>query len=655
MLATSRFLLWLPKPEYAEAPAAERRWRSAAGRAGLEPLAWGPLRLAVADPVHRNPARPPATAVLDAFPLRVPHLPTTQGAVDADWAEAHAQVFNLLRWDGRQLTLESDAVGLKPAYWAETAEGWLFGSTITDILVCEPSLAQPLDPIAVQFLFIGRATWEDRTLHQRVKRLASGAVYRWTLEGGLAVSRERRWALPEADPDMTFKSFSREMDAQASRLMDGMLAGNPEPLALSLSGGYDSRLLAAMTVERGHRPLSITFGAKHTREARAAAEIARLLGLPHRALPYRDDIILGQLDRLTGWLEGCCDLSTGQMSAVADFHLPPVRMIQGFAGDLIAGSFASRIRAGDDASHEAMARSILRHYRPTGPDLERLLGTPLDEAALVASIRADLGDDSAPVPAFWRWGWENHVRRYTAGILCASQPWADLLMPYYDREYVAFWSRVPVEGLVDRNWFKRWFAGRFPELGQVPHPEHHALIARQQPARALEWGEQRLFNMAARLFGSGGVEQFLRAIGRSSYIYDGPNLTSRRHQARLFEKLEEFRPALGRQLGVSLPPGFAKALPDRRGRTTQTARLLLALAAYAAHLQDALGAPGPQTLESRSGRADETGPLPASAPAASPAASPAAEAANPAAPQAAEALRTGAMPAAASPSSAQRA
>lgn len=599
MLATSRFLLWLPKTGQADSPAAERRWRSAAEHAGLEPLAWGPLRLAVASPVHRNPAQPPVTTVIDAFPLRVPHLPAPSAPVDAaqmdaSWAETHAQVFNLLRWDGRQLTLESDAVGLKPAYWAETADGWLFSSTITDILACEPALAQPLDPIAVQFLFIGRATWEDRTLHQRVKRLASGAVYRWTHEGGLAVSRERRWVLPEADPSMTFETFCREMDAQVNRLIDGMLAANPEPLALSLSGGYDSRLLAAMTVERGHRPLSITFGASYTREARAAAEIARLLGLPHRSTPYRDDIILGQLDRLTGWLEGCCDLSTGQMSAVADFHLPPVRMIQGFAGDLIAGSFAARVKAGDDTSHEAMARSILRYYLPTGPDLGRLLGISMDEQALVASIRAQLGDDCSPVPAFWRWGWEDHVRRYTAGILCASQPWADLLMPYYDRDYVAFWSRVPMAGLEDRKWFKRWFAGRFPQLGQVPHPEHHALIAQQQPARALEWVEQRLFNTAARIFGSNRVDQAMRAIGRSTYIYDGPNLTSRQHQARLFERLEAFRPALRQQLGLSLPPDYTHALPDRRGRTTQSARLLLTLGAYADHLQRALANPGAQ-------------------------------------------------------------
>lgn len=593
MLATSRFLLWLPKPGQADSPAAERRWRSAVEREGLEPLAWGPLRLAVASPVHRNPAQPPVTAVIDAFPLRVPHLPATGDPVDASWAEDHAQIFNMLHWDGRQFMLESDAVGLKPAYWAETADGWLFSSTITDILICEPTLAQPLDSLAVQFLFIGRATWEDRTLHERVKRLASGAVYRWTPEDGLSVSRERRWVLPEADPGMTFPAFCREMDTQMNRLMDGMLASNPEPLALSLSGGYDSRLLAAMTVERGHRPLSITFGAPHTREARAAAEIARLLGLPHRAAPYRDDIILGQLDRLTGWLEGCCDLSTGQMSAVADFHLPPVRMIQGFAGDLIAGSFASRVKAGDDTSHEAMARSILRHYLPTGPDLGRLLGLPMDEEAMAASIRADLGNDSAPVPAFWRWGWEDHVRRYTAGILSASQPWEDLLMPYYDRDYVAFWSRVPVEGLVDRNWFKRWFADRFPQLGQVPHPESPALISQTQPARTLEWLEQRAFNTAARLFGSSRVDQFMRSIGRSSYIYDGPNLTSRRHQTRLFERLEAFRPALRQQLGLSLPVNFANALADQRGRTSQSARLLLTLGAYADHLQRALASPSP--------------------------------------------------------------
>lgn len=588
MLATSRFLLWLPKPGHINSPEAEKRWRDAAGSAGLETLAWGPLRLAVANPVHRDPAHAAVTSVIDAFPLRIPHLPTPSGPVDADWAERHAQVFNLLRWQGGQFTLESDAIGLKPAYIAEVESGWLISSTITDILVYEPTLAQPLDPIAIQFLFIGRAVWEDRTLHERVKRLACGAVYRWTPDSGLSVSRERRWVLPESDPSMTFEAFSHEMDRQMNRLMDELLADTPEPLSLSLSGGYDSRLLAAMAVERGHRPLAITFGANFTREARAAAEIARVLGLPHRSLPYRDDIILGQLDRLTEQLEGCTDLSTGQMSALADFHLPPMRMIQGFAGDLIAGSFAGRIKAGDDISHDAMARSILRYYLPTGPDLGRLLGIRMDEDALAASIRADLGNDCAPLPAFWRWGWEGHARRYTTGILLTSQPWADLLMPYYDRDYVTFWARVPMAGLDARKWFKQWFANRYPDLGRVPHPEHHDIIAQQYPARAVEWVQQRLYNATARVVGGYRIARVMRAVGRSSYIYDGPNLTSRRHQVRVAERLEALRPALQQQLGLSLSPHYAQALPDQRGRTTQSARLLLTLGAYAEHLQRAL-------------------------------------------------------------------
>lgn len=591
MLTTSRFLLWLPKPGHADSPAAERRWRIAAERAGLETLAWRPLRMAVANPVHRTPARPPVTTVLDAFPQRLTYLPTPAGPVDAAWAERHAHVFNLLHWDGRQLTLESDPVSLKPVYLAENDTGWFISSTITDILVCDPSLAHPLDTIAIQFLFVGRAVWEDRTLHQKVKRLLTGGVYRWTPEGGLTVSRERRWQLPDEDPSMTFEAFSREMDRQINRLMDGLLADASEPLALSLSGGYDSRLLGAMAVERGFRPLAITFGANFTREARAAAEVARLLGLPHRAQAYRDDLILGRRELLTAWFEGCYDLSTGQMSAIADFNLPPLRMIQGFAGDRIAGSFAVRIQEGDDASLDAMSVSILRHYRPTGPDLERMIGIPLNDEEMIGSIRAFLGNDCKPLTAFWRWSGENHSRRYTSGILLASQLWADLLTPYYDRDYLYFWSSVPLEGLRHRAWFKRWFANRFPDLARVPHPEHHGLISQRQPARALEWMEQRLVNTAARIFGRRRIDEALRAIGRSPYIYDGPNLTSRRHQAQVAELLEAYRPALQQQLGLTLAPDYARGLPDQRGRTTQSARLLLTLAAYADHLQRALSDP----------------------------------------------------------------
>ncbi|MCH8683959.1 hypothetical protein [Pedomonas mirosovicensis] len=592
MIATSRFLLWLPRPGSPADPASLRRWQETAGRAGLTAVNWGPLRLGVGPGPSPRPAETAAPqTVLDAYPLRLPHLPAASGPIDARWAEEHAQIFTLLGWDGRQLTLQSDAVGLKPVYWAETADGWLFASTITDILLCEPALAQPIDPLALQFLFIGRAVWEDRTLHQRVKRLKSGAVYRWTADAGLTITRERRWQLPEPEPKMRWDAFCARMDGEIGRLMDHTLGNKPEPLALSLSGGYDSRLLAAQVVARGLKPLSLTFGAGHTREARAAAEIARLLGLPHRAAPYRDDIILGHLNRLTGWFEGCSDLSLGQAAAIEDFHLPPVRMVQGFAGDLIAGSFAARLKGGDDISLDALSHAIVRYYFPTAPDLARVIGIPFDHDAMEASVRAELGDDSPCIPAFWRWAWEDHVRRYTAGVLLATQPWADLLLPYYDRDYVTFWARVPLEGQRDRIWFKRWFAERHPTLARVPHPEAlEHMISQTQPARAFEWTGRQCYKVAERLLGTRRLNEAMRAIGRSTYIYDGPNLTSRWHQRQLFERLEQFRPALQQQLGIHLKPDFASGLPDRRGRTTQPARLLLTLGAYADHLQRALAA-----------------------------------------------------------------
>jgi len=96
--------------------------------------------------------------------------------------------------------------------------------------------------------------------------------------------------------------------------------------------------------------------------------------------------------------------------------------------------------------------------------------------------------------------------------------------------------------------------------------------------------------VAERLLGTRRLNETMRAIGRSTYIYDGPNLTSRWHQRQLFERLEQFRPALQQQLGIHLKPDFASGLPDRRGRTTQPARLLLTLGAYADHLQRALAA-----------------------------------------------------------------
>lgn len=170
----------------------------------------------------------------------------------ADCVRELQGMFGFAIWDAPhgRLFLARDRVGIKPVYYTETKEGFLFASELKSILTI-PGVGRALNPAAIRtFLAFNYLPGED-TLFASIHKLLPG--HSITVENGVATTT-RWWDLDFSGPRYsgTFDEACDELHGLiGSAVRDHMIAD--VPVGVLLSGGVDSSAVLAFAVEAGGR------------------------------------------------------------------------------------------------------------------------------------------------------------------------------------------------------------------------------------------------------------------------------------------------------------------------------------------------------------------------------------------------------------------
>lgn len=197
-------------------------------------------------------------------------------------------MFAFAIWDENRgrLLLARDRLGLKPLYYADTPQGFLFASEIKALLatgLIRPSLNEACLP---EFLNYGRVL-PPRTLFAGISKLEPGHILEYQAGGVVAPARYwdvfdgvRREAMPGPESDALVAELSRSLQESVSlRLMSDV------PVGVFLSAGVDSSTIAAMVAATERVPLktfTVGFEGSHVHnEVEEARGIAQLLKAEH--------------------------------------------------------------------------------------------------------------------------------------------------------------------------------------------------------------------------------------------------------------------------------------------------------------------------------------------------------------------------------------
>src|SRR6266540_1513857 len=221
-------------------------------------------------------------------------------------------MFAFALWDRatRTLYLVRDRLGIKPLYYAATAERVLFASELKAFRAA-PGWQPTIDDDAVAGFLRHAYIGQPRTIYREASKLPPGHIL--TLRQGTAAVPKCFWDLrgiaiagqARNDPAPDANEAVEQLDAllrDSVRLR--MIAD--VPLGAFLSGGIDSSTVVALMQAQSTRPVrtfSIGFREFGYDEARSAKAVAAHLGTDHTEFYVEPRHALDVIPRLPDWFD----------------------------------------------------------------------------------------------------------------------------------------------------------------------------------------------------------------------------------------------------------------------------------------------------------------------------------------------------------------
>lgn len=160
--------------------------------------------------------------------------------------------FAIWERESGKLVLARDRLGIKPLYYAETAEGFRFASTLQALLAFEGTDTS-IDAEALHYYLMFHAVPEPLTILSGIKKLQPGTIM--TVHPNGHIEQRGYWSFRnrpiEGRDEEEWLAATKEAMMTATRRQ--LLAD--VPLGILLSGGLDSSLIVALAAEAGHEQL----------------------------------------------------------------------------------------------------------------------------------------------------------------------------------------------------------------------------------------------------------------------------------------------------------------------------------------------------------------------------------------------------------------
>ncbi len=253
-------------------------------------------------------------------------------------------MFAFAIWDGprQELFLARDRLGIKPLYYAATAEGVLFGSELK-ALVQSPWLTPRLDRRALTAYLQYGYVPDPLSILEGVAKVPPGHTLR-VRSGRPAVPR-RYWEptdqfmkprMPTSEERASAELWERLQDAVRYHMVSDV------PVGAFLSGGVDSTAVVSIMARASRRPIktfSVGFREDRYNELPYARQVAEACGTEHHELLVEPSDLKVLEELLAGFDEPFADSSaipTFLVSRLARQHVKVV--LSGDGGDeLFAG------------------------------------------------------------------------------------------------------------------------------------------------------------------------------------------------------------------------------------------------------------------------------------------------------------------------------
>lgn len=449
-----------------------------------------------------------------------------EGTEPTSWSDAAEQrlAAGLQVADG-QAVLHTDALGMHDVYYRRHGRALYFSVRIHPLLdISDESLHTDWSTWAN--VFAVTAPLSRGTPFQEIRRVAAASGWSARPDGLDEVRFEPTWLCVTPDPETT-------PSEAVETIMDSVVTRRGRA-AITLSGGWDSRMLAVLTRERKRRVVAWTTSNDDGRDndLEFARQVADTLRLRHNVFVPGEEAWLEEhatVRRRTGfqtihhvWI----------MPLYRKLHTRSEQFIDGLAGDVLFKS----LFVGEDivcGSSPTQRRERLWNSLAQGRLQHRSLLAPRVATMFEAMSRESFDEavgafDSHPAGATLA---VLHTR--TARAIASSPQWllapeVEVALPFLHPRVIASALRVPVSAKIGGNFYRNMLHAAHPTVAALPSTNDARPIGkrgarRQSSARALQaMARQILADEATKRLLSRDMRLALRdtsgleLVGRSS-------------------------------------------------------------------------------------------------------------------------------------------
>jgi len=402
------------------------------------------------------------------------------------------------------LTVGADLLGLFPVYYFGTPEILLVGSS-PELFRYHPGFKMKLSAQGLVGILVMGYLLDGQALLEGVRRLSPGHLLRWKPGG---VPREVEQYRPPAAMQYIDVPFSHHVDIIEETLERVIKRHtSPEkPCGLTLTGGFDSRLLGGFLADSGRDVTAITFGNRSDVEMQCAVPVGRALGFHHVTSEVDFEMYAEGAERHARWEH----LSSGFNMIHNWNYLPALRQIpqnvvMGFALDGVLADYSRRTY--DPETRRLRFESLFESINDWAIPLDllkRLLRTKelrglVDER--LARART-LYQDSGPTDTkrMMRFCQQYRVRLHVGEAAWPLSFGCYPVLPVLDRRLIDEAAGMPVATIGGRQLEKHLLMQRFPRLADLPLDRNRPSVEVLKP-RLRRQLQQYALQRLERLFG----------------------------------------------------------------------------------------------------------------------------------------------------------
>lgn len=385
-----------------------------------------------------------------------------------------AGAFAISIWDKRtqSLLLITDYLGLRPIYYSILNDVFRFASEVKGILA-DPKIPRIINKEAFADYFYFGHILEEKTFFENIQLVPPASILRLH-DGHLRVESYSDVTFPDTYPHRTDNWYNDLINNAIQSSVKKMIRPNLK-YGLSLSGGLDSRWIAAYLAKYQPDSIAFTLGIPGSDDTPIANQVAKQTGLKHYYWDLPTSYIADMGETYAYIVDGMDSLGS-----MGEF---PLSMRVGNYVDVSVGGLLGGPAFGyyiDPLSANLRRKDVLRYllWRTNGERLPREVIEQVFEPEFarehgniaIETIQKCLNE--APYKrgfnVFQYFVLKRHQHRSTNLAQLAKLPFVDIYHPLADKEVVTAATQLPARQLMVENAYRRAFVNSFPELGKLP-------------------------------------------------------------------------------------------------------------------------------------------------------------------------------------------